>query len=341
MKVAMYYRNDDVRIEEMPKPEISDGGLLLKVKACGICGSDVMEWYRIKKAPLVLGHELTGEVAEVGKGVKDFKPGDRVAVTHHVPCFDCHYCRQGKETMCETVKKTRFYPGGFSEFLHVPAINIRNGALKLPDGISYDEGTFIEPLGCVIRGQRVADVGPGQTVLVLGSGITGLLHIQLAKVMGAAKVIATDVSEYRLKAAKRLGADHVLDAKDDIPTSVKRLNGDRLADRVIVCTGALPAFKQALESVDRGGTILFFAPTDPDVELPIKVEELWKNCISLVTSYAADKNDMKEAMDLIDAGKIDVEGMITHRMGLADAGRGFLVFSRGEDCIKVVINPDG
>ena len=341
MKVAMYYRNDDVRLEEMPKPEISDGELLLKVKACGICGSDVMEWYRIKKAPVVLGHELAGEVVEVGKGVKDFKPGDRVTVTHHVACYGCHYCDQGRETMCETVKKTKFYPGGFSEFLRVPEINIRNGALKLPEGISYDAGTFIEPLGCVIRGQRIADVRPGQTVLVLGSGITGLLHIQLAKARGAAKVIATDVSGYRLKAAERLGADHVLDAKDDIPASVKKLNGNRLADKVIVCTGALPALRQALVSVDMGGTILFFAPTEPDVELPIKVEELWKNCINLVTSYAADKKDMKEAMDLIRDGKIDVEGMITHRMGLADTGKGFRIFSKGEDCIKVVINPNG
>lgn len=341
MKVAMYYRNDDVRLEEMPKPGISEGELLLKVKACGICGSDVMEWYRIKKAPVVLGHELTGEVVEVGKGVKDFKQGDRVTVTHHVACYDCHYCSQGKETMCETLRKTKFYPGGFSEFLRVPEMNVKNGALRLPDGISYEDGTFIEPLGCVIRGQRVADVKPGQTVLVLGSGITGLLHMQLAKANGAAKVIATDISEYRLKAAKRLGADHVLDAKEDVPASVMKLNGNRLADRVIICTGALPAFKQALHSVDRGGTILFFAPTDPDVELPIKVEELWKNCINLVTSYAADKRDLEEAMKLIKENMIDVAGMITHRMGLEEAGNGFRIFSKGEDCIKVVINPNG
>ncbi|MBN2331218.1 MAG: zinc-dependent dehydrogenase [Candidatus Aenigmarchaeota archaeon] len=341
MKVAMYYRNDDVRLQEMPKPEISAGELLLKVLACGICGSDVMEWYRIKKAPLVLGHELSGEVAEVGKGVDGFRPGDRVVVTHHVACHGCHYCKQGRETVCGTMRETRFYPGGFSEFLRVPEMNVKNGTLRMPDGMSYDEGTFVEPLGCVIRGQRVADVKPGQTVLVLGSGITGLLHVQLAKAKGASKVIATDISEYRLSAAKKLGADHVLDAKQDVQASVMKLNGNRLADMVIVCTGAMPAFVQALRSVDRGGTILFFAPTDPDVQLPIKVEQLWKNCINLVTSYAADKRDLAEAMSMIRDKKIDVRGMITHRFGLGDAGKGFRIFSSGEGCIKVIIKPHG
>jgi L-iditol 2-dehydrogenase len=341
MKVAMYYRNSDVRLQEMPKPVISDGELLLRVKACGICGSDVMEWYRVKKAPLVLGHELTGEVVEVGRGVKDFKRGDRVVVTHHVPCYDCHYCSQGQETMCGTLRKTRFHPGGFAQFLKVPEINVKNGTLQLPDGMSYDEGTFVEPLGCVVRGQRVADIKPGQTVLVLGSGIAGLLHIQIAKARGAAKVIATDVSAYRLKAAKRLGADHVLDAGSNVPASVLKLNGNRLADRVIVCTGALPAFRQALKSVDRGGTILFFAPTEPGVELPVKVEEIWRNGISLVTSYAADKRDLELSLKMIGDGKVNVRDMITQRFGIERTGDGFRIFSNGKDCIKVIIKPNG
>jgi len=341
MHVAMYYRNDDVRLEEMPKPRISEGEILLKVMASGICGSDVMEWYRIKKAPLVLGHEVAGEVVEVGPGVKGYKPGDRIFVTHHVPCYECHYCKNGNETMCETLRTTKFYPGGFAEYLRVPRINIKNGTLRLPDEISYEDGTFIEPLGCVVRGQRIADVRKGQTVLVLGSGITGLLHIQLAKAMGAAKVLATDISEYRLKAAKKFGADHVINAKDDVPASVLHHNGNRLADCVIVCTGAMPAMRQALESVDRGGTVMFFAPTEPGTELPIKVEELWKNGIKLVTSYAAAKQDLEEAMALIKDGHVKVGDMITHRLSLDEAGKGFKIFARGEDCIKVIIKPHG
>ncbi len=341
MKVAMYYRNDDVRPEEMPKPEISEGEILLKVMASGICGSDVMEWYRIKKAPLVLGHEVAGEVAEVGKGVRDFKAGDRVVVTHHVPCFNCHYCKMGNETMCETLRTTKFYPGGFAEYLRVPAINVKNGTLRMPGKMSYDEGTFVEPLGCVVRGQRAACVRKGQTVLVLGSGITGLLHMMLAKARGAAKVLATDISGYRLDAARRLGADHAISAKDDVPAAVMKHNGNRLADVVIVCTGAMPAMRQALQTVDRGGTVLFFAPTDPGTELPIKVEELWKNGVSLVTSYGAAKRDLEEAMQLIKSGKVKVSGMITHRLGIDEAGKGFRIFAKGEDCIKVIIRPHG
>ena len=275
MKVAMYYSNDDVRIEEMPKPEVKDGEILLKVMASGICGSDVMEWYRRSKAPLVLGHEVAGEVAEVGKGVKGFKEGDRVVVTHHVPCYKCRKCLQGNETMCVTLRSTKFYPGGFSEYVRVPEINVKNGTLKLPDRVSYEEGTFVEPLACVVRGQRTAGVSKGKTVLVLGSGIAGLLHIKLAKANGAEKVFATDISEYKLLAAGEAGADQVINANDDVPHLVGGYNDCMLAEVVIVCTGALPAMRQALASVERGGTILFFAPTEPGVEVPIHVDELW------------------------------------------------------------------
>jgi len=341
MKVAMYYTNSDVRLEEMPVPSIGDGEILLKVMASGICGSDVMEWYRIRKAPLVLGHEVAGEIAEVGKNVKVYKKGDRVAVTHHVPCFNCRYCRNGKETMCETLRTTKFHPGGFAEYLRIPEINVKNGTLKLPDKMTYDEGTFIEPLGCVVRGQRVAGVRKGDTVLVLGSGISGLLHIQLAKVLGAEKIIATDVSEYRLRAAKRFGADVVMNARENVPEKVMGHNGKRPADVVIVCTGALPAMKQALQSVDRGGTVLFFAPTEPGADVPIHVDELWKNGVNLMTSYAAAKKDLEKAMELIENGRINVRGMITHTLSLADAGRGFRLVAGGGESIKVIIRPHG
>jgi L-iditol 2-dehydrogenase len=339
MKVAMYYNNNDVRLEELPKPEISEGEILLKVMACGICGSDVMEWYRIKKAPLVLGHEVTGEIAEVGKGVEGFKVGDRIFVTHHVPCYKCDYCKNGNETVCDSLRTTKFYPGGFAEYLRIPAINVQSGTLKLPDGMSYEAGTWIEPLGCVVRGQRIANLKKGQTVLVLGSGISGLLHIQLAKSRGAARVIATDISEYKLKAAERLGADYTINAKENVPEKVKELNQGRLADTVIVCAGAMPAMKQALQSVDRGGTVLFFAPTNPGVELPIDVLELWKNGINLATTYAAAKRDLEEAMELIQNGKVNVEDMITHRLGLPEALRGFKLLSSGGESIKVIIKP--
>jgi L-iditol 2-dehydrogenase len=339
MRVAMYYNNKDVRIEEIPKPKIGPNELLVKAMACGICGSDVMEWYRIKKAPRVLGHEMTGKIVEVGKNVKSFKVGDRVFVSHHVPCNKCRYCLDGRHTVCETLHKTNFDPGGFSEYVRVPKINVEFGTFLLPDEISFEDGTFIEPLGCVIRGQRRANVKKGHTVLVLGSGISGILHIQLARVLGAERVIATDINEYRMKAAKKFGADEVINGKEDVPANVRDINEGKLADRVIVCTGATPAIKQALESVDKGGTVLFFAPTNPGVNIPLSFNEFWMNQTTLTTTYAAAPVDIKEAIELIRSRKVNVHDMITHRLNLAETGKGFQIVADAKESIKVIIEP--
>ncbi len=339
MRVATYYNNRDVRLEEMPKPEIGPGELLVKVVASGICGSDLMEWYRIKRAPLVLGHEITGEIVEVGKGVKRYKVGDRVFVSHHVPCGKCRYCLDGQHTVCETLRTTNFDPGGFAEYVRVPKINVEYGTYLLPEEISFEEGTFIEPLACAVRGQRIANVKPGHTVLVIGSGIAGLLHIKLARAIGAGRVIATDMSEYRLKAAKKFGADAVINAKDDVPARLRQFNENRLADRVIVCTGALLAITQALQSVDKGGTILFFAPTDPGVGVQLPFNEIWFKCATLTTSYAGAPEDIKEAMELIRTRKVRVSDMITHRLSLAETGLGFELVAGAGESIKVIIEP--
>ncbi len=340
MKVAMYYRNSDVRTEEAEKPAIGDGELLMKVMASGICGSDIMEWYRIKKAPLVLGHEVSGTVEEAGKGVKGFREGDRIVVTHHVPCNSCSYCLDGNTTMCETLRTTKFYPGGFAEYIRIPEINVKNGTLKIPSGVTFDDATFVEPLACVLRGQSRIGVSRKHTVLVIGSGLSGLLHVKLAKSKGAAKVIATDISEERMEAARKAGADLVLSASDDVPAKVREFNGGRGADRVILCTGAVPAVDQAFASIDRGGTILFYAPTMPDVRYPIDIADLWRNGITLTTTYAADLSDLKDALELIAGGRVKVSDVITDRLSLDDAGKGFKSFAEGKS-IKVVIRPHG
>ncbi|MFB3926083.1 MAG: alcohol dehydrogenase catalytic domain-containing protein, partial [Syntrophales bacterium] len=181
MRVAMYYNNRDVRLEEMPIPRIGPGEILVRVLASGICGSDIMEWYRIKKAPLVLGHEIAGEVVETGEGVESYRAGDRVFVSHHIPCNTCHYCLRGHHTACETLHTTNYDPGGFAEYIRVPRLNVDRGVFLLQEGISMEQGVFIEPLACVIRGQRIARLQPGQSVLILGSGISGLLHLLAAK----------------------------------------------------------------------------------------------------------------------------------------------------------------
>ena len=339
MKVAMYYNNNDIRIEEMPIPEISDEELLVKVLASGICGSDVMEWYRIKKAPLVLGHEISGKIVKAGKNVKEFKEGDRIFVTHHVPCNKCEYCKKGQHTICKTLHSTKFYPGGFAQYLRVPEINVKTGTFKLPDEISFDEGTFIEPLACVVRGFRVADYQPGQTVLVLGSGIAGLLNIKLAKAKGASKIIATDINDYRLKLAKKMGADVVINAKEDVSEQVKKYNEGKLADFVILCIGAPSAAKQALSSVAPGGTILFFAPTEPEVDIPFPLFDLWNKQVKMFSTYAGAPDDIVDAIKILKDKEIDINDMISHKLPMDKTPEGFKLVAEAKNSIKVIIEP--
>jgi len=340
MRVAVYYNNNDVRLEEMPTPQIGRGELLVRVMASGICGSDVMEWYRIDKAPLVLGHEIAGEIVEVGEGVGKFEKGERVTAAHHVPCNTCYHCLSGHHTVCDTLRQTNFDPGGFAEYVRLPAINVDRGVFPLPDEVSFEEATFTEPVACVLRGQRMARLEPGQSVLVIGSGIAGLLHVQLACALGAGLVVATDIVDYRLEVARRFGADATIHAEEDVPARLRQLNDGRLADLVIVCTGAAPALAQALESVERGGTVLFFAPTAPGVTVPISINDLFfRNDITLTTSYAGSPADYAVALELIRAGRVRVREMITHRLSLAEAGLGFQLVAQARDSIKVIIEP--
>ncbi|MBU4139074.1 MAG: alcohol dehydrogenase catalytic domain-containing protein [Euryarchaeota archaeon] len=325
MKTAVYYNNNDIRIEDRQKPEIKDGEILVKVRASGICGTDLMEWYRIKKAPRVLGHEIAGDIVESRS--EKYSIGQRVFVSHHVPCNECKYCLSGNHTACETLHKGNYDPGGFSEFVRMPEINVENGTYVLPDDVSYEEGSLIEPLACVVRAQRMIGVSEGQTVLVMGSGISGLLNIKLAK-LRKAKVIATDINEYRLKMAKECGADEVYDANAML---------DVKADRIIMCTGAMPAFEAAFRYIDRKGIIMLFAI--PNRNLPIPVEDFWRNELSIVSSYGAAPVDLEEALGLISDGKIDVSDMITHRLKLEDIQKGFKIAGEAKDSLKVVLVP--
>ena len=339
MRVAMYYNNRDVRLQELPRPKIGPGEILVKVIASGICGSDVMEWYRMRKAPLVLGHEIAGEIVEIGEGVGRYKIGDRVFVSHHIPCNTCHYCLMGYHTACETLHTTNYDPGGFAEYIRVPKLNVDRGVFLLPDELSFEDGVFIEPLACVVRGQRVANLQAGQSVLIMGSGISGLLHLLLARTLGAGRIMATDVSEYRLQTAKAFGADAVLHAAEDMPESVRRINKGRLADLVIVCAGAPAAFRQALKAVDRGGTVLCFATTEPDVELSVPLNEFWRNEIKLMPSYGNSPLDATVAIELIRSGRVPVGKMITHRLPLDKTGYGFRLVAEGGESLKVVVEP--
>ena len=340
MRVAMYYSNDDVRLEELPVPEIGPGEVLLRVEASGICGSDLLEWYRLQRAPLILGHEVAGVIEDVGCGVEGHKVGDRVCAAHHVPCNDCHYCLSGHHTVCDTLRSTNFDPGGFAEYVRLPRLNVERGTFRLPDGVSFDEGTFVEPLACVLRGQRLAGLKKGCSLLVVGSGVAGLLHVQAARASGASYIMATDVSDYRLDAARALGADEAVHAEEYTSARLREAIGGRLADIVVLCTGAPSAVNRALASVERGGTVLFFAATEPGVGFSLVANDLfWRNEITLASSYGASPEEYAGALEWIDGGRVRVRDMITHRLGLAESGSGFRLAARAEECLKVIIEP--
>jgi len=340
MLSAFYYNNHDVRLEELPAPHAGEEEVVLKVMASGICGSDVIEWYRVPKAPRVLGHEATGVIDQVGRKVQDLKVGDQVFVSHHVPCNTCRHCQKGHHTACETLHTTNYYPGGFSQYIKVPKINVQCGVYKLPDDMSFEEGTFIEPLACVARGQRLADLHKDDTVLIIGSGISGILHAQLAKYKGVENVIVADINSYRLELAKKFGADHALDAKDNLPQKLKQVNKGRLADQVIVCTGATSAAMTALDCVEKGGTILFFAVPDPTVKVPLPINQFWRNEITIRTSYGAAPNDLEESIAILATKKINVKDMITHRLSLRDVQEGFRLMATAGESLKVILEPN-
>lgn len=340
MKVAVYHSNSDVRIEERERPAAGPGEIVFRVRASGVCGSDVMEWYRKPKAPVVLGHEVAGEIVEVGPGLAGFVAGDRIVATHHVPCGECRYCRAGHEPVCDTLRSTTFDPGGFAEFVRLPPINVRLGTFALPAQVSYDAATFVEPLACVVRGQRIAGGAAGRSVAILGSGMSGLLHLLWAKAGDASRIVATDVHPYRLAAARSAGADEVVDAREgDVPGAVTRALGGRRADLVIVCTAAPAAVGEALRSVDRGGTILFFGIPAPGETHPFPLYDLWRDGITIVHSYAGPPADMRVALDALAAGRIDVAPLITHRLPLDRAAEGFRLVAEAQESLKVILEP--
>ena len=340
MLAAVYYNNNDVRIQEMPIPKIADDEILMKVMASGLCGSDCTEWYRVPKAPRVLGHEATGVIAKIGDKVTPYKVGDRIFVSHHVPCNKCRYCLRGHHTACETLHTTNYYPGGFAQFLRVPKINVKQGVYRLPDDMSFEEGTFIEPLACVIRGQRLATLQKDDTLLIIGGGLAGNLHAQLARAKGVKDIIVAGVNQYRLKLTKKFGAHRTIDGRLKVPQELKKINEGQLADQVFICKGGASAALTAFECVDKGGTILFFAVSDPTVRIPIPITEFWRNEITLKTSYGAAPRDLKEALSVLSKKKVNVVDMITHRFDLRQAAEGFRLMAKASKSLKIVFEPN-
>jgi L-iditol 2-dehydrogenase len=336
MKVAKWYTNNDIRIEDEPKPRPGPDEILLKVISCGICGSDIVEWYRLPRAPLIPGHELGAKVVETGSAVSKFRPGDRVFVAPKVPCMNCSYCEKGLHPLCSNVADR--LPGGFAEFVLVPAPIVATGTYLLPDTISYDQSTFIEPLACVVRAQRLAAIRPGQTVLVIGCGMSGLLQVKLAKAKDC-RVVAVDINPQKLAYAERMGADLTIDAARSVPEVLSGSYG-RQADVAILCASALSAVEQTWKSVDKGGTIVFFTVPGPDKKVEIPLNYFWTREVTIRTSYYCGPPDMLEAIQLLESGTVKVDDLITHKLSLDDIAKGYRLVIEGREAVKVIITPD-
>jgi L-iditol 2-dehydrogenase len=336
MKVSYWYSNNDIRIEEVRTPKPGPKEMLVKVMSCGICGSDIVEWYRLPRAPLVQGHEIGAEVVEVGNCITKFEVGDRVFAVPKVPCMDCYYCRSGHYPQCSEVKVR--LPGGFAEYVLVPEILVEKGTYLLPESITYDQSTFIEPLACVVRAQRLAGVKAGQTLMVAGCGMSGLLHVKLAKARNCT-VIATDVNRKRLAFAEQIGADLTIDAADNVPGRLAA-ESDKKADVIMLCTSAVSAVEQAWRCVDKGGAIVFFAVPGPDKQVIVPINDFWTKEIKILTSYYSGPPDIDDALELIESEKIEVDDMITHKLPLRDIAKGFQLVIDGKESIKVIIKPN-
>jgi L-iditol 2-dehydrogenase len=338
MKVARLYSYNDIRIEDMPIPEAGDGEALVKVRACGICSGDIMPWYIEKKSPLVIGHEHTGEIVETGNNVKDFKPGSRVFFHHHSPCFACKYCERGDHVQCDTWKMSKIIPGGISEYALIPQVNLQGDTLHLPENVSFKQGTLIEPAACVVKGLKRANIRKGDTVLVMGLGVMGQIHIMLAKECGASKIIGADSVPFRLDSAIESGADTVIDIssariKDEV---MKSTNGD-MVDIVVVGPGTVEAMTQGLDCSGRGGRVVFFTPFNPSDLLQFQPNDIYFKDVNIISSYSCGPDDTREALRLISEGIIDSDRLITHSFPLEKTIDAFHITAKAKESLKVIV----
>ncbi|WP_158780639.1 zinc-dependent dehydrogenase [Pantoea sp. BAV 3049] len=340
MKASVYYAKGDIRYEEVALPDIGEGDLLIKMKACGLCGTDIHKaQHQTVTGPVVLGHEVAGEVVKAGHNVQGFKPGDRIITAIHVPCFTCHYCDRGHFTLCDQFKKTHIEPGGFAEYIRLPELHVKHLTHRISEKLSWEKASLIEPVGCCLHGLKSANIHPQDTVLVMGGGTIGLLSAQLARLKGAAKVIVTDISPFKLASSKKLGVDHAINsAQEDVVARVAEITQGLGVDVVVIAAGISSLLTEAVSLLRRGGRVIVFSPFDHNSEIKVDASRFFKDEISIVGTYSLSPYEMKEALDIIENNKINVDDIITHRWplsGLAEA-IGFAA-NPANEVIKVIM----
>ncbi len=338
MKVARLYSVADIRIEDDPVPEPGPDEALVRTRACGICSGDVMPWYIAQKAPLVLGHEPAGVIAAVGDRVDVFHKGDRVFVHHHAPCMVCRHCRRGDFVQCAAWKASRIVPGGIAEYIRVPAVNLQNDTIRIPDSMSFEDATLIEPTACVVKGLRRTRMKRGDVVLVIGLGVMGMIHLLLLKNYGAGRIIAADRVAYRLAKAREFGADAVIDVTaTGLAEGLQELTGGGMAELVIVGPNSADVMMQGMSCVRPGGEVLFFTPAKPGELLTIDPNYLYFRDINIITSYSCGPDDTEQACKLIRQKIVSADKLVTHRFPIENTGEAFALTSRAGESLKALV----
>lgn len=339
MKAALYYSPRKIDVEDIPLPEIKAGEVLLKTRVCGLCGTDISKIVESRvPAGTVLGHEVAGEIVRIGKGVKNFRAGDRVCVLHHIPCFRCNFCIHGNFSACRQFKETNIHPGGFSEYIRVPALNVKFGMQKL-GSLSYEEGSLVESSACSLRAFKRAGFKKADRIVIVGMGPSGLLHLLMAKALGASKIIGCDVNEFRLKKSVEFGAGLVIRPVPSAVKKIKNITGGFGADIAFVSVGVPQAIEAAIRFVRTGGTVLVFAECRRDAKITISPNLIYHE-MGLMGSYSSTPLEQKECIGLIKSGKLPVKKLITHRLPLSDIRDAVRLSSRGGRTLKIIIGFD-
>ena len=340
MKTVSVKESSVISINESERPLLGAGDVLVQLYACGICGSDLEKVFGQYGQPsMKLGHEPAGVVVDVGPGVTEFKKGDRVFTHHHVPCYDCHFCNHGNETMCPKYYQTNLSPCGLSEEYVVPEWNASHGGiLKLPDTMTFEEAAMIEPLACCIRAWQKCSYKSGDSTAIFGVGPTGMMHVMIAQVKGFSKIFCFDVNDFRLDFAKKFHITESIHSSNENRKQKIMDNTDgQGVDLAIVATSSLKALDDAFDMVRKGGTVMMFGVPSKDAKIELDMNKVYSKEITLVTSYAASDADTKDALEMIGSGQIDVKRLVTHRYPIQDSQKAFDHARTGENAMKIII----
>ena len=342
MKAAMLYGVKDLRVEDVPVPKVGAGEVLVKVGAATTCGTDLKIFQRgyvekIITLPTIFGHEWAGEVAEVGEGLDWPLKGMRVRAGNSAPCLHCSMCQRGKYNLCENMI---WLWGAYAEYIKVPARMVLVNMQEIPQGVSFEEAAITEPLACVLHGAEEAKVKLGDTVAIIGAGPIGLLHLLVAKKMGAEKVIMIDLVDERLDFAKKLGADATINSgRESAVERVKQLTGGYGVDVAIEAIGLPATWEQAMKLARKGGTVLEFGGCPLGTEIRVNAEMLHYGELSVLGAFHTTPLHFRRALNLIASRTVDVRPLITRKMRLEEIGKAFEVLSTSKNEIKIGITP--